>query len=209
MWSSEGWIAEGGLLRHPRLAWHHGRVSTDDSKAGFVFPRLYRQWVNHDLKYHEDLGSIRPWFYEGLKPEDQPRVWRFIEETYLLRYDEFMAVRFDWFSSGLWKIPFPGSRRHIHNIGLEGLGMPERARMLLKEWHDPLDARPYDEEDEEGFDYGASDARGLAAAKEVKLFLGERVYLEFRPFQEIVITRGGQAEEVGVPEFILELSRGG
>ncbi len=173
-----------------------------------MFPGLYRQWVSHDLKHHADIGNIRPWFYEGLKPEDEPRVWRFIEENYLLKYDNFMAVRFDWFSSGLWKIPFPGSVRYGPNIGLEGLGMPKRARKLLREWHDPLDAQPYDE-DEEGFDREASDASGLAAAKEVKLFLGERIYLEFRPFQEIVITRRGNAEEAPVPAFILELSQGG
>lgn len=67
-------------------------MGSDDSNLGFAFPRLYRQWVNHDLKYHEDIGSIRPWFYESLKPEDEPRVWRFIEENYLLKYDDFMAV---------------------------------------------------------------------------------------------------------------------
>jgi hypothetical protein len=86
--------------------------------------------------------------------------------------------------------------------------MPERAKRVRRGWHDPLDARPYDE-DEEDFDYEASDARGLAAAKEVKVFLGAQVYLEVRPFQEIVITRGGEAEEVGMPKFILEFSRGG
>ena len=119
-----------------------------------------------------------------------------------------MAVRFDWSSSGLWEIPFPSSVRDVANIGLEGLGMPELAKRMLNEWLDPLDARPFDE-DGEDFDYEASGARGLAAAKEIKLFLGERVYLEIRPFQEIVITRGGGAEEAGVPEFILELSEGG
>jgi hypothetical protein len=183
-------------------------MNSDDSHLGFAFPRLYQQWVNHDLKFHKDIGNLRPWFYEGLKPVDQPRVWRFIEENYLLRYDEFMAIRFDWYSSGLWRIPFPGSHRDVHNIGLEGLGVPERARMRLKEWHDPLDARPIGEE-EEDFEQAASDARGLAAARELKPFLGERIYLEFRPFREIVITRGGTAEETGVPEFILKFAQGG
>jgi hypothetical protein len=187
--------------------WHHEAVSGDYSNLGFAFPHLYRQWVNHDLKYHEDIGSIRPWFYENLKLDDEPRVWCFIEENYLLKYDKFMAVRFDWSSSGLWEIPFPGSVRDVGNICLEGLEMPERAKRLLKEWHDPLDARPYDG-DEESFDYEASAARELAAAKEVKLFLGERVYLEFRPFQQIVITRGGRTVELRVPEFILEYSQG-
>jgi hypothetical protein len=108
----------------------------------------------------------------------------------------------------LWRIPFPGSHRDVHNIGLEGLGVPERARMRLKEWHDPLDARPIGEE-EEDFEQAASDARGLAAARELKPFLGERIYLESRPFREIVITRGGTAEETGVPEFILKFAQGG
>jgi hypothetical protein len=183
-------------------------MNRDEASLGFAFPELYRWWKNHDLKHHEDLGSIRPWFYEGLKPEDEPRVWRFIEENYLLRYDEFMAVRFDWSSSGLWSIPFPGSVADCFNYSdLGELGLSERARRLLKEWHDPLDARPYDlEEEDEDFDYEASDARGLEAAKEIKLSLGEKVYLEFRPFQEIVITDDGRAEETRVPQFILELS---
>jgi hypothetical protein len=38
--------------------------------------------------------------------------------------------------------------------------------------------------------------------------IGGRVYLEFRPFQEIVITRGGRAEELMVREFILEHAQG-
>ena len=182
-------------------------MRNDGANAEFTFPRLYQQWVNHDLKHHADIGSIRPWFYEGLKPEDEPRVWHFIEENYLLGYDNFMAVRFDWHSSGLWEIPFPGSVRYGANIGLEGWGVPARVKDLLGEWHNPLDTQPYDG-DEEDFDHLASDARGLAAAEEVKLFLGERVYLEFRPFQEIVITRGGRAEEAEVPHFILECSQG-
>ncbi len=181
-------------------------MNGDEASLGFALPELYRWWKDHDLKHHEDLGSIRPWFYEGLEPEDEPRVWRFIEENYLLRYDDFMAVRFDWSSSGLWSIPFPGSRADKWNFSdLEAMGLSERARRLLKEWHDPLDdMRRLD--DDGYFDYEASDARGLEAAREVKSSLGGRVYLEFRPFQEIVIADDGGAEEIEVPEFILELS---
>ena len=174
---------------------------------GFAFPGLYRQWREHDLAYHEDIGDIRPWFYKRLKSEDEPRTWGFIEQNYLLRYEEFMAVRWDWFSSGLWKIPFPGSRADTANIGLEGWGVPERVKTLLKEWHDPLDARSLDGEDED-FDHDASDARGLAAAREVKRFLGEKVYLESRPFQEIVVA-AGEARELDVPWFIQKYADNG
>ena len=50
------------------------------------FPELLDLWRSHDLAFHEDLGSIRPWFYEGLRPEGELRVWEFIEENYLLKY---------------------------------------------------------------------------------------------------------------------------
>lgn len=180
-----------------------------DNPERFAFPSLYRLWKNHDLAYHEHLGSIRPWFYEGLRPEDEPRVWRFVEENYLLKYEGFADIRFDWSSSGLWRIPFPGSVSDTYAIsGLEALGMPERARRLLREWHDPLDARPYDLEEDERFDYEADAARGLAAAKEVKRFLGERVYLEFRLFREISLLEG-EPEEFRVPEFTLGFTEGG
>jgi hypothetical protein len=84
-------------------------MNGDEASLGFAFPELYRWWKDHDLKHHEDLGSIRPWFYEGLNPEDE-------------------------------------------------------------------------------------------------LSLGGGVYLEFRPFQEIVITEEGVAREIEVPEFVLEVS---
>ena len=58
----------------------------------------------------------------------------------------------------------------------------------------------------EDFDYEVSDAEGLEIAKEVKLFLGDDDYVEFRPFREIAI-RGGEPVELGVPEFILTPSR--
>ena len=190
---------------------HHGGM--DGKEVGpekqFAFPRLYRLWKGHDLATHDEgLESIRPWFYEGLRPESEPLVWRFIEENYLLKYGDIMAVRFDWASSGLWQIPFPGSVSDTYNIGgLDAMGVPERVRRLLREWHDPHDARPYDPEEDEDFDYEASNARGLAAAKEMKRFLGDEVYLEFRLFQEIYLV-DGEPEELGVPEFILGFAEG-
>src|SRR5215207_7490832 len=48
---------------------------------------------------------------QGLRREDEPVVWRFIEENYLLRYGGLVRVDFDWMAEGLWDIPFPGSVR--------------------------------------------------------------------------------------------------
>ena len=171
------------------------------------FPVLFEQWRRHDLAYHEDLGGyIRPWFYEGLGPEDEPPVWGYVEKNYLLRYDDFMAVRFDWASSGLWSIPFPGSKADNWNLGgLKAMGLSETARQLLKEWRDPLDDMRR-LEDDDYFDYEASVARGLAAAGEVKRSLGEGAYLEFRPFREMAIVDGNPIE-LEVPEFIASFAR--
>lgn len=74
------------------------------------FPGLFRSWTSHDLADHgPGLGSFRPGFYEGLEPGDEPIVWRFIEENYLLKYEDFLRVEFEWTAEGLWRIPFPGS----------------------------------------------------------------------------------------------------
>jgi len=54
--------------------------------------------------------------------------------------------------------------------------------------------------------YEASDVEGLEIAREVKPFLGEDLYVEFRPFQEISI-RDGVAGELRVPRFITDLAR--
>ena len=55
---------------------------------------------------------------------------------------------------------------------------------------------------------GAARGSLVAGCKEAKMLIGEWVYLEFRHFQEIVITRGGRAEEIMVLEFILEHALG-
>ncbi len=173
------------------------------------FPRLYGQWTGHDLVDHgPGLGSIRPEFYEGLLREDEPLVWRYIEENYLLRYRDFLRVEHEWTAEGLWWIPFPGS------VGMGGFrspadyGMPAPLTARVRAWQANLDTRdPFaDPDDDEGFDYEASDSEGLETAREVKLFLGEDYYVEYWPFREISI-KDGSAVELGVPAFIADLAR--
>ena len=173
------------------------------------FPGLYGQWTGHDLADHgPDLGSIRPGSYEGLRREDEPLVWKFVEDNYLLRYGDFLRVEHEWTAEGLWRIPFPGS------VGMGEFRSPVDYRMpaplsaRLRAWQANLDARDpsVDPEEDDGFDYEASGAEGLETAKEVKLFLGENHYVEFRRFREIAV-RGGEAVELEVPAFITDLTR--
>jgi hypothetical protein len=87
-------------------------------------------------------------------------------------------------------------------------GMPGPLAVRIHAWQANLDTRdPFaDPEDDEAFDYEASDTEGLKVAKQVKLFLGDGYYVEFRPFREIAI-RDGEAVELDVPRFITDLTR--
>jgi hypothetical protein len=170
---------------------------------------LYRLWTGHDLAYHgPEFGSYRPEFYEGLRQEDEAVVWKFIEENYLRKYGSFVRVDFDWMADGLWEIPFPGSVSMGVSVSPENYGMPGPLAARVHAWQANLDTRdPFtDSDDDEGFDYEASNAEGLEIAKEVKLFLGDDYYVEYWPFREISI-RDGEAVELEVPAFITGLAR--
>ena len=153
------------------------------------FPGLYGRWTGHDLADHgPGLGSFRPWFYEGLRREDEPLVWRFIEEEYLLRYKDFLRVEHEWTADGLWRIPFPGSVGMGEFRSPVDYGMRGSLAARVRAWQAELDTRdPFADPDDEGFDYEASDAEGLEVSRGVKLFLGDDYYVEFRPFREISI----------------------
>ena len=59
---------------------------------------------------------------------------------------------------------------------------------------------------EETPDYKTLNAKGLEVAKQVKLFLGDDYYVEFRLFRGISV-RGGEAVELEVPAFITDRNR--
>ena len=184
------------------------RLSEMDRPYSMKSPGLFRLWTEHDLAYHgPEFGSYRPAFYEGLGREDEPVVWRFIEENYLLKYRGFVRIGFDWMADGLWEIPFPGSVTMGLASSPENFGMPEPLSARIHAWQANLDSRePGAEPEEEDFDYEASEAEGLEIAGEVKLFLGSDHYVEYREFREISI-KNGLAVELEVPAFITDLTR--
>lgn len=169
---------------------------------------LFRLWTEHDLADHgPEFGSCRPGFYEGLRCEDEPVVWRFIEENYRRKYRGFVRIDFDWMADGLWEIPFPGSVSMGSSLSPEKFGMPGPLAARVHAWQANLDSRePGAEPEEEDFDHEASNAEGLEIAREVKLFLGNDYYVEYWPFREIVIRDGG-AVELDVPIYITDLTR--
>jgi hypothetical protein len=167
------------------------------------FPDLYELWKSHDL-----AKCRRPSFYQYLHPDDELVVWQFIEEHYLERYSFMLGLRFEWGSDGLWAIRFPGSVRCGGHCDIDRFGFPPDIVEAVFAWHEPLDDRPIESlgpNKVDPFDYEASNQLGLVAAKRIKQHLGDSVYVEFRPFQEIKIIEG-VAVEIPIPSFIITVS---
>lgn len=176
------------------------------------FLEAYQLWLSHDL------ANYCPDFYQHLNPKDRGLIWQFIEQHYLSRYRLFIGLRFEWSSDGLWSIPFPGSVSYGTCLSVDCLdedctcqgecvALPEAISNAVFAWHLPLDMRSVyeDEDNDDGFDYAVSDALGLEAAKQVKAFLGDDWYVEFKPFQEIKLI-DGEAVEMPIPSFIVTIS---
>lgn len=163
---------------------------------------LYELWKSHDL------AKYRPNFYQYLHPDDELLIWQFIEEHYLERYSFILGVRFEWASDGLWAIQYPGSVSYGLCCSIDEFELPSDIVEAVFAWHDPLDARPIaslEADAVDPFDYDASDQLGLIAAKCIKAHLGDSVYVEFRPFQEIKLIEG-VAVELPIPSFIMTVS---
>ena len=168
------------------------------------FPDLFELWTGHDLGVpRPGFGVRRPGFYGGLRQEDEPAVWRFIEENYLSRYEDLVRVAHEWLAEGLWGIPFPGSVSLGEYLSPGDFGMPDELTETIRKWQATMDRM---EPAEETPDYKTLNAKGLEVAKQVKLFLGDDYYVEFRLFRGISV-RGGEAVELEVPAFITDRNR--
>ena len=164
------------------------------------FPDRYQLWLSHDL------AKFCPDFYKALRPEDQLPVWQFIEQHYLLKYQSLFCIEFDWGSSGLWKIPFPGSVSKPCCYGPQALNLPDALANQLQAWHDHIDANfePWAKSNQ--FDWNASNHDGLEIAKRIKAHIGPCIYLEFNAFRELVI-QGDEVIELPTPDFLATITK--
>lgn len=142
--------------------------------------------------------------YEHLAFEDEMLVWRYIEENYLKKYSAFMCLRFEWSTLACWQIDFPGSEQLRENIMPEELNLPQTVIDELEAWHSERDqlAKPWNDNDY--FDYRASDVKGLSAALSMRPYLRDDVYFEYNLFHEIKIV-DGEAVELPIPSFIVTI----
>jgi hypothetical protein len=86
----------------------------------------------------------------------------------------------------------------------EELGLPQTVLDELEAWHSERDrfSKPWNDEDD--FDYAASEVKGLAAALSMCPYLSDDVYFEYNLFHEIKMV-DGVAVELPIPSFIVTI----
>ncbi len=167
------------------------------------YPDLFQKWKNHDLKFRHEFESL----YERLKEEDEEKVWLFIEEFYLDRYSGFISVWFDLGSTGLWRIPFPGSEDKGPMVEPDFISLPADMCEKLKAWRDYLNENSRPWENNDPCEYEKANRWGMEVAKEIRRVTSPSIYIEYNPFRELVI-EDGEVVELDVPEFITKLCNG-
>lgn len=168
--------------------------------GGMKFPDRYQKWCDHDLD-----GFASP-LYKGLRPEDRPKVWRFIEEQYLEKYQRILTVNFDWGAWGLWQPLFPGSLDMGLAIPPEQFGLPPEIAASLLAWQEYGDQHMEPWNPKNVFDHDMWSAWGLQVAKRVAVAVPRNIYLEYHPFRQLVVGERGEIVELEVPAFIRELT---
>jgi hypothetical protein len=151
------------------------------ANAGFS-PAHAKEWM---IFWKSDIcenDEFHTWF-PRLSLAEARRVWMAMEEHYLANYDYFLRVWPEWYSSGIWAPPYPGSRAAGGMVDYRHL--PLRADLVerFKAWQAEFDeGHPGDPvADPEGFTKRAEDL-----ARDLRRCVGPRVYVEFRELIEVL-----------------------
>lgn len=184
--------------RREYVASRDGVPAHVQAMAGSARFDLYREWLYRHVAAPYDA------FYAGLDPADSPAVWRFIEQRYLDRYDLLLQVCSVPACEGLWPIDYPaGALRTDLAVNFGDYGIPESIVDALEQWSVYKEDVEFDYAHDGGPrpDFDALHARGLALAGAVKRHAGPCVYVEIRPFREVLWIDGATVE-APIPEPI-------
>jgi hypothetical protein len=168
------------------------------------YPEKYLYWRGHALRYSIPYIDRYP-LWKNLKPDDELKVWHYIEDHYLEKYRMFFQVDVDWGSTGLWEIQTPGSTGTLACYPNDYLGSPPQVVKDLTEWVQGYDENAQPWKSDDAFDYDEFAQNGLEIAKKIKLYAPKDIYLQFHVFQEIVVIDDGVIE-LDVPLFIQNLT---
>ena len=114
---------------------------------------------------------------------DAQRLWLVMEEHFFSGYDEFLRVWPEWCSSGIWSVPYPGSRRAGGMVDYRYLPLPGNLIDRFKSWQAEHDNSPPGGPDELDWDRFTETAEGLA--RDLKQCVGPRIYVEWNELVEV------------------------
>jgi hypothetical protein len=113
-------------------------------------------------------------------------VWLAMEKHFFAKYQFFLRVWPEWGSSGIWLIPYPGSRLSGPNLSdYDSLGLSPELQRRFTEWQDQYwDAAPWEAEDK--FDYEGHHKVATELASDLKKEVGESIYVECEELLEVL-----------------------
>lgn len=122
-------------------------------------------------------------FFPRLSLSEARRVWAAMEENFFAKYDDFLRVWPEWYSSGIWAPPYPGSRAAGGMVDYQYLPLPADLIERFKTWQAEFDeGHPGDPvADPEGFT-----KRAKELARDLKRCVGPRIYVEFHELVEVL-----------------------
>ena len=144
-------------------------------------PAEWEKFWTHDVCESDEFQTSFP----GLGLSDARRVWLAMERQFFCRYRFFLRVWPEWGSSGIWLIPYPGSRTSGPNLsGYESLSLSAEMKSRFIEWQEKFwEAEPWVSTNE--FDYSAHHQFGIELAKSLKREVGESIYVEWDQLDEV------------------------
>jgi hypothetical protein len=153
------------------------------ANAGFT-PAHPEQWM---MFWQEDICEKDKFdtCFPKLSLADARRLWTAIEEQFLFRYERFLRVWPEWCSSGIWAVPYPGSRRAGGMVDYEYLPLPVELVERFEAWQIEFDN--HEPWAEEKFDWDRNARVADELARDLKQYVGPRVYVERRQLVEVLM----------------------
>jgi hypothetical protein len=171
-----------GLRKYRYVSPEEFATSTG-ANAGFV-PAHAGQWM---IFWQEDIFEKDQFHTEfpSLSLPDAQRLWLAMEEQLLSQYEEFLRVCPEWCSSGIWWVPYPGSRRAGEMVDYQHLLLPMDLVDRFKAWQAEFDSSPPCGPVELDWDRFSETAEGLA--RDPKRCVGPRIYVERDKLVEVLM----------------------
>ncbi len=146
-------------------------------------PDHAQQWTmfwKEDICEKDEFHTCFP----HLSLADARRVWLAMEEQFFARYDDFLRVWPEWYSSGIWAPPYPGSRRSGGMVEYARLPLSDRLIARFKAWQDEFNTSPPFGSQELDWTHFSQTAEELA--RDLKRAVGPRVYVEWKELIEVL-----------------------